>query len=133
MANVGVFAAVFDDMNRILCVKINYGSHNWTLPGGHLEKNESPDEGAKREVYEETGYIIDIEKLISVYSTPAKDEVVFVFKGVIKEHTQWTPNDEIEKIGFFERNNLPKQIHSWNITRINDAYDNRVSSFRLFR
>ena len=29
--------------------------HKWLPPGGHLELNETPPEGAKREVLEETG------------------------------------------------------------------------------
>jgi ADP-ribose pyrophosphatase YjhB (NUDIX family) len=77
MPKVGVFAAVFDENDKILCVKINYGSGNWTLPGGHLENNESPYDGVKREVLEETGYIVDIENLSSVYSAPQKDDIVF--------------------------------------------------------
>lgn len=83
MTTVGVFAAVFDKNNGILCVKINYGSGNWTLPGGHLENNESPYDGVKREFLEETGYIVDIENLISVYSAPQKDDIVFLFKARI--------------------------------------------------
>lgn len=33
--------------------------HKWLPPGGHLEENELPTEGAKREVKEETG--LDVE------------------------------------------------------------------------
>lgn len=133
MPKVGVFAAVFDENNRILCVKINYGSGNWTLPGGHLENNESPYDGVKREVLEETGYIVDIENLVSVYSAPNKDDIVFLFKARIKGQTEWKPNNEIQQIGFFERNALPQQIHPWNIKRINDAYENKISNLWIFK
>lgn len=132
MPKVGVFAAVFDKNNKILCVKINYGSGNWTLPGGHLENNESLYDGVKREVLEETGYIVDIENLISVYSAPKKDDIVFLFKAKIKRQIEWKPNDEIQQIGFFERNALPSQIHPWNIKRINDAYENKMSNLWVF-
>jgi 8-oxo-dGTP diphosphatase len=132
MPKVGVFAAVFDESDRILCVKINYGSGNWTLPGGHLENNESPCDGVKREVLEETGYIVDIENLISVYSAPEKDDIVFVFKAKIKGQIEWKPNDEIQKIDFFEKNALPTQIHPWNIKRINDVYENKISNLWVF-
>lgn len=132
MPTVGVFAAVFDKNNRILCVKINYGSGNWTLPGGHLENNESPYDGVKREVLEETGYIVDIENLISVYSAPQKDDIVFLFKARIKGLIEWRPDSEIQQIGFFERANLPSQIHPWNIKRISDAYENKVSNLWVF-
>jgi 8-oxo-dGTP diphosphatase len=54
MPKVGVFAAIFNKENHILLVKIKYGSQNWTLPGGHLDSNESPIDGVKREVLEET-------------------------------------------------------------------------------
>ncbi|MFC2089193.1 NUDIX domain-containing protein [Bacteroidota bacterium] len=30
---------------------------SWELPAGHIEKNESPDEAAIRELYEETGTV----------------------------------------------------------------------------
>ena len=49
-----------------------------------LEKHESPFEGAKREVLEETGYIVDIENLISVYSAPEKDDIVFLFSRKLR-------------------------------------------------
>lgn len=132
MPKVGVFAAVFDESNRILCVKINYGSGNWTLPGGHLENNESPYDGVKREVVEETGYIVDIENLISVYSSPKKDDLVLLFKARIIGQNKWMPNNEIQQIGFFDKDSLPSPIHPWNITRINDAYDNKISYIRVF-
>jgi len=132
MPKVGVFAAVFDGKDKILCVKINYGSGNWTLPGGHLEDNESPYDGVKREVLEETGYIVDIENLISVYSAPQKDDIVFLFKARIKGRIEWKPDSEIQQIGFFERTNLPTPIHPWNIKRINDAYENKISNLWVF-
>ena len=102
------------------------------LPGGHLENNESPYDGAKREVLEETGYIVNIENLISVYSAPQKDDIVFLFKGRIKGQTKWIPNNEIQQKAFFEKNALPTQIHPWNIKRINDAYENKVSNLWVF-
>lgn len=37
----------------------------WVIPGGHLEPNEYPHEGAKREVLEETGVEVKIVSLTS--------------------------------------------------------------------
>jgi 8-oxo-dGTP diphosphatase len=132
MPKVGVFAAIFDENERILLTKIKYGSRNWTLPGGHLEKNESPIEGVKREVYEETGYIVEINNLIAIYSSPSKDDLVLLFKVVIVGKDSWEPNSEIERIGFFERTELPSQIHPWNIKRIKDAFNNVTSNIHIF-
>ena len=37
----------------------------WLPPGGHIEKNELPEEALKREVKEETGYDIEIEQTVN--------------------------------------------------------------------
>ncbi|WP_456274558.1 NUDIX hydrolase [Bacillus sp. AK031] len=132
MPTVGVFAAVMDDEDRILCVKINYGSCNWTLPGGHLEKNESPVDGVKREVFEETGYEVNVTDLIGAYSAPEKDDLVLLFKAVIRKGGHFLPTDEISKIGFFHKNDLPNEMHPWNVKRITDAYSDKVSNLHIF-
>jgi len=44
---------VINKDGQILVVS-QYGS-SWSLPKGHLEKNESESEAAKREIYEESG------------------------------------------------------------------------------
>lgn len=133
MPKVGVFAAVFDEDNRILCVKIKYGSGNWILPGGHLDECESPSDGAIREVLEETGYVVDIDHLVSIYSAPQKDEIVFLFKATIIKKTNWKSNDEIEMIDFFKEDALPNQIHPWNVKRIDEVYSGMVSNYCVFR
>lgn len=40
----------------------------WTLPGGGMEIGEQPADTAQREVYEETGYTIQIQDLIGVHA-----------------------------------------------------------------
>ncbi len=47
----------------------------WLPPGGHIEKNELPDEAIKREVKEETGYDIEIEQAVSY---PEEYNVAFI-------------------------------------------------------
>lgn len=44
---------------KILLVK-HKKFNKWVQPGGHLEKNETPEEAALREVYEETGLKITL-------------------------------------------------------------------------
>src|SRR5438132_4082624 len=89
---IGVFALIFDDQGRILL------GHRrdidwWNLPGGGMEAGETVDEALRREVYEETGLVVEIEQLVGVYSKPQKQEVVLTFRchvtgGVLKETTE---------------------------------------------
>lgn len=37
----------------------SHGSGTWSTPGGHLEVGESIEECAKRELFEETGLVVD--------------------------------------------------------------------------
>ena len=57
---VGIAVIVIKD-NRVLLGKRknSHGSGTWAFPGGHLEFNESIEDCARREVFEETGIHID--------------------------------------------------------------------------
>lgn len=73
-----------NDKGEILFVKASYKDH-WTLPGGVVEKDESPEIACLREVKEETGLSLADVKFLGVDYAPAKEEkdenLQFVFFG----------------------------------------------------
>src|SRR3989344_436322 len=75
---IGTFGIIFDKQKRVLlCHRRDYDL--WNLPGGAMESGESPWDGVKREIKEETGLVIEVSKLAGVYSKPDKNEIVFSF------------------------------------------------------
>ena len=73
---------------------------DWTLPKGKLEPGESVEEGALREVSEETGFLGEIERRIG--ETAYKDRhgrpkrvTYFAMRPVSGE---FAPNDEVDEI-----------------------------------
>jgi 8-oxo-dGTP diphosphatase len=55
-ARVGVGVFVFKDGKFLMLQRQGaHGAGSWSIPGGHLEFGESPEETATREVREETG------------------------------------------------------------------------------
>lgn len=117
---IGVFAIIQDEKNRVLlCLRHDYDI--WNLPGGALEKWESPWAWVIREVKEETGLDVEIVRLAGVYSKPHKDEVVFSFVcriigGII------TLNDEAKDIQYFALDDIPKNTVPKQVERIHDFF-----------
>ena len=66
---VGSSAIVVDDRNRILLQR-RADSGNWALPGGAMDIGERLAESAVREVKEETGFDVRIERIVGIYSDP---------------------------------------------------------------
>ncbi|WP_226347089.1 NUDIX domain-containing protein [Agilicoccus flavus] len=64
-------ALVFDRRGRLLVLEPTYKS-GWTVPGGVLEAGETPWEGCRREVAEETGLDVTSGRLACVDTRPAK-------------------------------------------------------------
>jgi 8-oxo-dGTP diphosphatase len=59
-------ALLHDDAGRFLVLKPTYKS-GWTIPGGQIEEDgESPWEGCRREVAEETGLAVATGRLVCV-------------------------------------------------------------------
>ena len=88
-----------------------------------MENGESPWDGLKREVTEETGLEVEISKLAGVYSKLDKNEVVFSFICK-KVGGEITINDEADKIEFFQIDKLPPNTSAKQIERIKDAITN---------
>ncbi len=55
------------DNNKFLMV-FNPRRNGWEMPGGHIENNETPEEGALRELMEESGYSAKIIGHINIES-----------------------------------------------------------------
>lgn len=62
-------ALTFDDDDRLLLI-LNSDDGCWSVPGGCIEPNESPEEAVRREVLEETGLEVDPLRLLGVYGGP---------------------------------------------------------------
>jgi len=72
---VGV-GAVVPDGNRVLLVRRAYepGQGLWSVPGGLVEVGETVEEAVKREVEEETGVAVSVDRLIAVLDNIIRDE-----------------------------------------------------------
>ena len=103
-----VFAAavILDEEKNILLVKSTYNRfHPWGLPGGSLEYGEHPEDAVIREVHEETGLTICIEKLLLIKSwTPDRVGMFYLCKVT---GGSFYPSDEVSEFAYFSLDSLP--------------------------
>jgi len=77
--SVSVAGIVVDPAGRILVIQ-RRDNHHWEPPGGVLELGETFDEGVRREVLEETGVTIEVERLTGAYKNLPRGIVALVFR-----------------------------------------------------
>lgn len=120
------------EAREILLMKRSDNAH-WGLPGGYVEVGESVVEATRREVREETGYEIEVGRLVGVYSDPARQVIQYdpehrvqavnlcfeaVAAGPAGEPT--TPEETLE-LGFFDVDTLPTPFVPIHEIRVADA------------
>ncbi|MDP9469040.1 MAG: NUDIX domain-containing protein [Chloroflexota bacterium] len=121
MFRIGVFAILFDQQGRVLLCH-RRDDDLWNLPGGGLEHGEAPWAGAVREVKEESGLEVTVERLAGVYSKPEVNEVVFSFVCKVTGG-RLTLTDEADRIEYFALDGIPPNTSSKQVERIRDAIE----------
>ena len=81
----------------------------WCLPGGFIEWGESPEEGAKRELFEETGIRAEQLKLAGVYDSISgpKRHVMLVAYRVLVWSGELSAGDDADEATWFDIENIP--------------------------
>jgi ADP-ribose pyrophosphatase YjhB (NUDIX family)/rhodanese-related sulfurtransferase len=131
---LGSSSVIVDASGRVLLVHHAYGERNWEVPGGVLEGHESAETAAMREAREETGVILEVERLSGVYWEPgwgAAGGHHFVFRARLADASpapMVTDRAEISELGWFARDALPRPISDFTIQRIDDALADRLPS-----
>ncbi|GAA2812714.1 NUDIX hydrolase [Mycolicibacterium pallens] len=77
--SVSVSGIVIRDDGRVLVIKRDDNGH-WEAPGGVLELDESFEAGVQREVLEETGIEVTVERLTGVYKNLTHGIVALVYR-----------------------------------------------------
>lgn len=86
----------------------------WTMPGGKMEYGESFEEGARREVHEETGIELMEVKVICV-NNDKNEHAHFITIGLFSDKFSGEPKvlepDEIVEWQWFSLDNLPSPMY----------------------
>ena len=81
----------------------------WALPGGYMERNETPEAAASRELVEETGVIVPANEmtLVSVSSILHMAQTHLVFRCHLDARPATTTTEEACECAWFGDENLP--------------------------
>jgi ADP-ribose pyrophosphatase YjhB (NUDIX family) len=136
---VGSSAIVVDDEGRILLQRRS-DSGNWALPGGAMDIGETLAQSILREVKEETGFDVHIERIVGVYSDPGH---VFAYDdGEVRQEFSiclactirsgsLRVSDESTSVDYFTLDNIADiQMHESIRIRIQDYLDDKPPVLR---
>ncbi|MCL7458013.1 NUDIX domain-containing protein [Micromonospora echinofusca] len=122
----GVSAIVRDDAGRVLLAR-RADNGLWSVPAGLIDPGEQPADAVVREVYEETGVHVRIERLAGLATHP----VVYPNGDVCEYLNVWfrcravggeprVNDDESIDVAWFDPGDLP-EINEWVRLRVDTA------------
>jgi ADP-ribose pyrophosphatase YjhB (NUDIX family) len=136
---IGCAAVIFNATRQAILLTRRHDNGRWCLPGGHMEPGERVDEACVREVEEETGLEVRIERLIGVYS--GYDRLVeyadgnrFQIVGLCFEATAiggtLGGSDETTAYGYFTLEELAlMDVVEHHLERIRDAFTPHLQAY----
>jgi len=91
----------------LLCRRaINPRDGYWTLPAGYLELNESPEQGAVREAWEEARARLVIDQLLATYAITRISQVQLIYRARLSS-PDIAAGPESREVGLFTWDQIP--------------------------
>lgn len=101
----GSYAVIKCSGKYLICY--NSWRKQWELPAGKREENETPKECAIRELYEETGQLLDDLKFLGLLKV----------KDLLKDKVKYNPIyfSTVETVHPFQKNSETTEIKLWDL------------------
>lgn len=104
---IGVVIVVMNETEQVLLLRHVFHPHTpWGLPGGWLNRNESPSEGVLREFKEETGLTAVLNTIILAGQQHNPPHLGIAYLGQLQGGSLQL-SSEIVEAGWFSFDNLP--------------------------
>lgn len=127
--SVSVAGVVVREDGRVLVIR-RADNGTWEPPGGVLELDEAIEDGVCREVYEETGIKVGVERLTGVYKNVSRGIVALVFR-CRRESGAERLSDESVEVDWLTPAEVPDRMAEVYAVRVLDALrDNMEPSIR---
>ncbi len=121
-----------DDSDEILLIERKHAPFEgcWALPGGFVDMDETLADAAKRELYEETGVVVDTLTQLRTYDAINRDPrdrtISTVFVGFASEGTRIKAGDDASSADWFTFDALPPLAfdHALILKHVKEFIDN---------
>ncbi len=130
---------IFDSTKTKILLTRRTDNGRWCVPGGVMEAGESATEACEREVWEETGLRVRVNRFVGVYSTPHRITeyadgnrfhfVTLAFECEVIEG-ELTLSNETTAVGYFSITEMAAMdVMEPHLERVMDALVGQASAF----
>jgi len=117
---------VVNDRKEVLLVQ-RADNGTWCLPGGCHDLGETPKKCAERECREESGFEVEVTRLLGIYSSNTYEYVHYPWKDNQFAHVLFAArlkggsaklSSETLNVGWYKKDSLPELLNDGHLERI---------------